>query len=92
MLPRRIVWLLTVVIALGAASAAPMPRLGLTSDACAIVCIAAERSEHRQTLPSRRPPAEPASAPDFFHPPTPRATRLPWPSSYQRPPTHSAQV
>jgi hypothetical protein len=73
MVNRRILWLLTAVIALGAASGAPMMRAEVSHSACALVCIAVERAA--------------SSLYDF-----PQTSRIQWPVSYQRPPTHAPQI
>jgi len=92
MVNRRILWLLTAVIALGAASGAPMMRAEVSHSACALVCIAVERCERRESIPNASPIApqsQPAASSLYDFPQT---SRIQWPVSYQRPPTHAPQI
>jgi hypothetical protein len=85
---RRIVWLLTVVIALGAASAAPGTRSALRGEAGAIVFVARDRCEQLASLGNARPAIKPMAAATDSPYQSPSTRRVLWPSSYQRPPTH----
>jgi hypothetical protein len=90
MLSRRIVCLLTVVLALGAASAAPLPRVRLSGDIFAIACLAEQRCERQETPRMPRQIAQTAPIPAALHYQAPQTDRVHWPSSYQRPPTRNS--
>jgi hypothetical protein len=92
MVNRRIVWLLTAVIALGVASGAPMVRAEVSGGTCAIVCIAIERAERQEPIRNPERIAEEAAPGNFFQCDVPRITRFLWPSTWQRPPTHGPQI
>lgn len=86
-LNRRIIGLLAIVLALGAASVASAPRAGFGEENTPVASLLQQQCEQVQTPLGKHVTSSGALPPDTSFHRTPKIQRLRWSASFPRPPT-----